>query len=107
MELVNIEDQIIKATIKALVAEGFLLSVNDGEETTVRRSFNEAAIFEAMKTTDEDYILVFEVGGAKQLGWIRFIYGNDDTEVINDYAISLEPVMFEINTMIDRYEDRI
>ena len=61
-EIVSVEDQIITATIKALIGAGFLLSVDDGEETTVYRSNNRPVVFEAMKTTDEDYLLVFRKG---------------------------------------------
>lgn len=98
MKLISIEDQIIKATISALLKAGFAVSVNDGEETTVNRSVNPDLIFTAMKTTDEDYLLVHD-------GWVRFIYGNDDTEVINDYTVNLEPVMVKVFEMITEYEE--
>ncbi len=108
MKLISIEDQIIKITIKALLDVGYVLSVNDGEETTVYRSANIAQIFEAMKTTEEDYLLVYDgVRGDSRRGpggghgWVRFIYGNDDTEVINDYTTNLEPVMAPIFKMIN------
>lgn len=110
MKLISIEDQIIKATIAALLAGGYKLSVNDGEVTTVIRSVDTAVIFEAMRTTDEDYLLVrtpeYGVGGNDSHGWVRFIYGNGETEVINDYTVNLEPIMVKIMELIDEYEAR-
>lgn len=108
MKLISIETQIIKATIGALLAPGFELGVNDGEETTVSRSRNADEIFDAMKTTDEDYLYVYRVEPEGSLmkphmGWVRFIYGNDDTEVINDYSMNLEPIMALILDLIDGF----
>ena len=109
MKLISIEDQIIKTTIKALLDAGYVLSVNDGEETTVNRSANIAQVFAAMKTTEEDYLLAYDgIRGDRRLnqghGWVRFVYGNDDTEVINDYTLNLDPVMIPIFKMIKEYE---
>ncbi len=105
MKLISIEDQIIKATIKALLDAGYMLSVNDGEVTTVIKSVDKAAIFEAMKTTDEDYLLVHaRATGWRRIGWVRFIYGNGETDVINDYTVNLEPIMVKITALIDEYE---
>ena len=105
MKLISIEDQIIQATIKMLLAYGHLLSVNDGEETTVVKSVDKAVIFNAMKTTDEDYLKVYSnAPGHDFIGWVRFIYGNDGIDVINDYTTTVESVMVKINKMIDEYE---
>ena len=107
MKLISIEDQIIKATISQLLAVGFELSMFDGEETTVFRSTNPDLIFLAMKTTDEDYLFVYKVGDTgPHMGWVRFIYGNDDIYVINDYTTNLESIMVKIMTMIEEYEER-
>ena len=104
MKLISIEDQIIKITITKLLIARYLLSVNDGGETTVRRSSNHDQIFTAMKTTDEDYLLVYCRDSASDIGWIRFVYGNDSVDVINDYTTNLEPVMVKIMAMITEYE---
>ncbi len=105
MKLISIEDQIIQATISALLKEGYALSVNDGEETTVDRSRNLDLIFSAMKTTDEDYLLAYDDDGTLKSGYVRFIYGNDGADVVNDYTINLDPVMDEIAKMIAIYEE--
>ncbi len=106
-DLISIEDQIIKATISALLDSGHMLSVNDGEEITVNRSTNPDQIFSAMKTTDEDYLLVYTLSAGRTAveGYVRFVYGNDDVEVINDYTVNLTFVMDKISEMIGRYEE--
>lgn len=104
MKLISIEDQIIKATINALINAGYWLSLDDGEEMIVNRSINPGLIFAAMKTTDEDF-LVAHMDSHGRSGWVRFICGNGETEVINDYTVNLEPVMTSIFEMINKYEE--
>ena len=106
MKLISVEDQIIKATIAALLEAGYFLSVNDGEENTIEFAGRGSEVFKAMRTTDEDYLLVHESDELAQIGWVRFIYGNGETEVINDYTVNLEPVMVKITELIDEYEAR-
>ena len=103
MRIIGVEEQIIKKTIAALWLAGYSLGVNDGDETTVERSMDTAEVFRAMKTTDEDYLLVYRRGEIERFGWVRFVYGNADHEVISDYTTNLEPVMKRINRMIDEY----
>ncbi len=40
-----------------------------------------------------------------QIGWVRFIYGNDGWDVISDYTTNLEPVMKLVQPLIDRLEN--
>ena len=56
----KVEREIAVAVIKALLAAGYSLGVNDGEETTIHHSTDAKAIENAMFTTDEDWLLVFE-----------------------------------------------
>jgi hypothetical protein len=53
---------------------------------TLENCRDEAKIFSAMSTTDEDYLIVYKDGKPK---WIRLIYGNG-ADVISDYLVSLE-----------------
>ena len=114
----EIERKIAKATIKALLDAGFLLGVNDGEQTTIHHSRDAAAIFKAMFTTDEDYLYVYEDDDSddytnvlydpRPTYWVRFIYGNDGWDVINDYLLALEPYIgegTEVQKLIDKYSE--
>lgn len=103
-QITGVEEQIIRGVIRALIGAGYAVSVDDGAEVTVERSRDADAIFEAMRTTDQDFLLAFEHAG--RAGWVRFIYGNADWEVINDYTTNLESVMKPINDAIDKYQER-
>ena len=103
INLISIETQIIKATIDTLLDDGLSIAVHDGEDIALHRTRNANAILKAMRTTDEDYLIVWR--GVISCGWVRFIYGNDDTEVINDYTVNLENTMDPIFKMINKYED--
>jgi hypothetical protein len=108
MKLISIEDQIIKATINALLAQNYKIAVDDGGGIALPKSTNADDILAAMRTTEEDYLLVHTPGsGYRRDGWVRFIYGNEDHEVINDYTVNLEPVMVKINEMIDKYMEAL
>lgn len=94
-----IEFKIVRETARQLLAAGYLISVNDGEDTTLENSADLEAILGAVMTTDEDYFIARKKGAVSS--FVRFIYGNDGEDVINDYGCSLEPVMLEIEAYID------
>lgn len=108
----EVERKIVQAAIKQLLAAGFSLDVNDGEETTLKHSTDAAAIVAAMFTTDEDYLFVNEPGagspaaalkGGSRIGWVRFIYGNDGYDVMSDYTVNLESQLTEANKLAESY----
>lgn len=105
-QIVTVETQIIRGVIEALLAGGYTLGVNDGEETVLRRCSEAAKVLDAMRSTDEDYLLAYKAdgdGGEFGDGWVRFIYGNEDHGVINDYTTNLEEILAPINAEIDKY----
>jgi hypothetical protein len=40
----------------------------------------------------------------RSFGWVRFIYGNDGWDVINDYTTNLEPVIAGVNALAEKME---
>ena len=108
----RIERSIAKVTIKALLDAGYSLGVYDGEETTIQYSRDAHAVLDAMGTTDEDYLYVYEPNRSitepdkRPDWWVRFIYGNDGWDVISDYCVALEEHIGEgtaVQKLIDRY----
>ena len=99
----RIERQIARETIKQLLALGYWLGVWDGEETVLTRCTSAPKVLKAMFTTDEDYLLVGN--GTAQIGWVRFIYGNDGYDVVNDYTTNLEPAMERVQELANKIED--
>ena len=105
------EALMIKQAIADCLQAGYVLSVNDGEETTLRKSTDPDTIFAAMQTTDEDYLLVHRVASGpgkfsnQHFAWIRFIYGNDGWDVINDYTTNLEVTLANTRALADKLEE--
>ena len=82
------EARAARKLIRAALAEGWTVSVNDGEETTVRRSSREREIIDALCTTGEDVITIHLPVGGKPAGTFWLIYGNDPSgeELISDHS---------------------
>ena len=76
--------------ITDVIAQGGLISVNDGEETVLVRSNSLEAVLAAMFSTDEDYLYVTMPNSTKRAGGFQFIYGNDGWDVIADWSWSNE-----------------
>jgi len=101
-----IERAIARATIKALLDAQCTVCVYDGQETVVKMSRDPAAILGAMFSTDEDVLIARPMpeSPVKSKQWVRFIYGNEGPDVINDYTVGLEEVMKPISELSDRIE---
>ena len=96
----ELERRIARTIIQDAIEQGYTLDVNDSEETTLKGSTDVKAILKAMFTTDEDYLILHR---GKEQGWIRFVYGNDGWDVVNDYTVNLEDVMTSANKLADKY----
>ncbi|EOC0011634.1 hypothetical protein ACI0X9_003319 [Cronobacter turicensis] len=105
----SMELKIAEATANALIAAGYKISVNDGEATVLKKSDDVKAIIKAMFSTDEDTLLVYcdssvPGTGMDVVGWVRFIYGNDGWDVINDYTTNLETVLAPVDKLVKQLE---
>ena len=80
---------VLKKVVKAAIKNGWTVSLNDGEEWTVKRSRDANEVIDAAMTTDEDYLRFRDADG-NNMGAVYFVYGNSPDEVINDYSVSLE-----------------
>jgi hypothetical protein len=98
----ELEMRIPRAAVKGLLAAGYLITVYDGEEDTLVRSSDAKAILKATRTTDEDYLLA-STASRNDAGWVRFIYGNEGPDVINDYTVNLEDALKGANAIANRY----
>jgi hypothetical protein len=100
---IGLETAIAKHAIAELLSAGFALGVNDGEEVTIKNSIDAAAVLKAMQTTDDDYLLAYRDG--KQVGWVRFVYGNSGWDVICDYTMNLEDALQETTLFAEQIEE--
>lgn len=99
-----IEKLIFKSVVNAALHQGYAISLNDGEETTVRRSRDPKELLDAAFSTDEDYLFLHEGDEKARYGWIHFVYGNDGTDVISDYTTNLDELLDPINKRIEKLD---
>jgi len=99
------EARIMRKVIEDGIAAGYVLSVHNGEDYTIRHSTDAVALFNELRTTDEDHLHFCKMndrGIPKDIGAVFFVYGNDPWEVINDYSTSLEDVIKSATQLADQ-----
>jgi len=105
-----IERHVIGTFVQTALARGHNISVNDGEETTLWNSRDAKEIMGALAATDEDHLYVDAVkvpdGGrpVMLLGEVFCVYGNSGYDVICDYHVGLEPLMSEVDKVVDYWD---
>lgn len=92
----EIEKRIVGKLVEALLAAGYTIGVNDGEDDVVSPNCNDAEIiYKALASTDADILLVRNPGtGLKS--FVALVWGND-AEIISDYGISLDAIIEPIS----------
>tara|TARA_R110000772_G_scaffold84378_3_gene178156 strand:+ start:564 stop:908 length:345 start_codon:yes stop_codon:yes gene_type:complete len=97
----TVEAKIAQIVVDHLLGAGFLVSVEDGEEVTVRRSRDAAEIRAALCTTGEDRLLVSTPEAPYgQAGGVLLIWGNGE-DLISDYSVSLDVLMHTVMEAVD------
>ena len=84
------ERAIAERLVTDAIAQGYQVSVNDGEAWVVRRSTDSKAIMATLFSTDEDYIRIRKDGEESSVGTFTLVYGNDGWDVIADWSYSAE-----------------
>jgi hypothetical protein len=100
-ERVAIERRIVTALIDRALAEGYELSVHDGEEWHLWTT-DRAKVIDAIMNTDEDRLYLRKDG---YTAWVLLVYGNSGWDVICDYNVSLEALLEPINALASGLED--
>jgi hypothetical protein len=87
------ERKVARRLIKAALAAGYTISVDDGEEITVKRSATLKTITDALATTGEDTLQLYAADPSKTVGWhgagrFYLVWGNadDGSELISDFT---------------------
>jgi len=79
-----VERTIAQRLVRDIIRKRFQVSVWEGEAYSIKLSTNEAAIFEAMASTDSDRLVIHDME-SKCVGWVWLIYGND-VDLISDHS---------------------
>lgn len=105
---IDIEWEIANRLVDDLLAAGFLVSVNDGEETVLENSINKESILDSMASTNEDFLHVTKSIAADHIlyGWVRLVYGNG-IDLISDYTTNLKEVMAGVDELWKKLETRL
>jgi hypothetical protein len=108
------ERKVIRFAVRHILAQGYVISVYDGEDSPVKKSASERAIMAAVQACDEEWLIVWKpvAGGLhegvgvkhQRMGTIALVYGNSGPEVICDYHTSLEALMEPVNAYCDKLE---
>lgn len=102
---IRVEQKTVRKLIDIVLAKGYTISVNDGEEWVLLRSQSVQAVCDAMMTTDEDK---WQVRREDQtpVGEVWFVYGNDGYDVVTGYTVSpdMEEMVAELKVYVDKLE---
>lgn len=80
------ERKIVELVIDDALKQGYRITVyNGGEDPEIALSDDRETILENMFATDEDRV-EFTPRNNRCCGFVLFVYGNDDYEVINDHT---------------------
>lgn len=81
------ESKQARRLVSRILTFGYSISIDDGEEITVRHSRNRKELYPAMCTTGEDRLLIHDSTG-KHIGTFWLVYGNaaNGEELIADHT---------------------
>lgn len=99
----ELERKIVGKVVECLLDAGYLISVYDGEETTVRNATEGAAIWHALASTDSDTLNVRHPDRSRS--FVFLVWGNG-VDVISDHGISLKAVLKPAFDLAEALDDR-
>ena len=83
------EKRIVIQLIESILSTNVSVSVNDGEEWTLKRSVDKLQILQALNSTDADLLRIRCAETGERLGWIHLVWDNNyyqPAAVICDHA---------------------
>jgi hypothetical protein len=83
----RIEDErrMASGLVRACLAKGYLITVDNGEDRPIRKSGSYRAIMDVLWQTDEEYVTIHDPDGLRR-GCFFLVYGNSGEELICDYT---------------------
>lgn len=71
--------------VRKILAKGFAIQVEDEIETLLEGSRDHGTIMRELGASGENTLILIAPDG-KRTGWFWLIYGNDPSELVNDYS---------------------
>lgn len=95
----ELEMKVAVEAVKGLIAAGYTVSVDNGEEEFKHTNSVEEVTKELFEC-DEEHLVVYKEG--KRSGWVFLVWGNGAC-VICDYSTNLEAALKKANELADYY----
>ena len=80
------EKKYLREIIKRAIADGCIVSVDDGEDTAIACSRDVEAILASLGHCEEESIILHNNIGRNYVGRIYLVYGNAPDELVCDYG---------------------
>jgi len=105
---IALEKSIVRRIVKDALAKGYVVSLNDGEEWTVRQSSNYTEINKALFSVDEETLRFRDAKHGIAVGAVFLVYGNDGFDVICDYSANdlMEDLLTGANAIAEKAQLR-
>ncbi len=97
-----IERAIASEFVRAALDKGLIIGVDNGDNSGGATFAGDAYEYvgtsygrtlEAMFLTDDERVYVIKPGAKRPFGWVKFVYGNEGTDVISDYSTNISGVV--------------
>lgn len=102
------EKKAVKKIVERAIRLGYMVSLYDGEEYTVKRSVDKAAIMAAVYTTDMDRLYFRVKTTGEQVGSVLLVYGNSASEVMADWSDcpEVDDILADAKKFCDQLADK-
>jgi hypothetical protein len=81
----RMEKRMASGLVKACLARGYRITVNNGEDVPIRKSKSYRAVMDALWQTDEEHLYIYDDADTRQ-GWFFLVFGNDGWDLVADYS---------------------
>jgi hypothetical protein len=81
----EMERRMASALVKAILARGLSVTVDNGEEIAIHRSKSYRAVMDALWQCDEEWVLAHGDTGPSK-GTFYLVYGNDGYDLVADHT---------------------
>jgi hypothetical protein len=106
LQRIETEGKVARKAVDALLAAGFTVGVNDGEETVLKHSTSVNEIMGALFSTDWDYLYAYDATTKKRVGWVHLVYGNEGHDLVSNYTTNLEDAIAPANVYADQLAEK-
>ncbi len=81
----RMEKRMASGLVKACLARGFAITIDNGEDKPVVKGTGYREIMDNLWQTDEESILIYDTEGVCR-GWFFLVYGNDGWDLVADFT---------------------